>query len=343
MKELHAVAARTALVLETNNLRGSDDMGKIVNSLKRTVLALSQQNLPPATLAQCIITHDGLPEEACIEISNLIGRNIDFLLIDKLTNYYEAKNKGFDCVKTNKCDFVVFADADCQPKNDWLIHLLIPFTSKDGNLPAAVAGRTSYAPSVFGIALTAIDFMYFPSPLHNSATRNFYANNIAFQYVAFAKYCYQPLDDAYRAHCQVAGLRMQADGAIINFSPSAHTVHRLPDTRRELLKLRWMRGKDSVALTPHLVRAYLPHTLQWLGRNNFFGPMCVMATRLGFSLRALNRQQLPQLGCIRYLVSLSIMIGISAIDTLGALSCSFYRFRRMPTRRNLEALSYHRD
>ena len=60
-----SVASRAALVLETNNLRGGAGIAQAVESLKRLVSALSNQTVPPASLAQWIITHDGLPADAC--------------------------------------------------------------------------------------------------------------------------------------------------------------------------------------------------------------------------------------------------------------------------------------
>jgi len=38
-------------------------------------------------------------------------------------------------------------------------------------------GRTSYSSNAFAVALTSIDFIYFPSMLGTSATSNFDANN----------------------------------------------------------------------------------------------------------------------------------------------------------------------
>ena len=338
----HAVAAKAALVLETNNLRGGAGLAQAVDSLKRLVSALSKQTVPPAALAQWIITHDGLPADACAEIVALAGCPIDFVEIGASTGYYDAKNDGFDRVDADRCDIVVFGDADCRPADDWLEHLLAPFAREAGDAPVAVAGRTSYAPNVLGIALTSIDFMYFPSPLRAGATRNFYANNVAFRRDVFAQFRYEPLDGVYRAHCQVMGLRMQAAGVAVEFAPAAHTEHRLPDTHRESLKLRWMRGEDSVGLTPYLVNAYLPRGWQWLGRSGPLGPFCVMAMRLGYSLRALDRQQLPRLGALRYLAAVGVTIAASAVDMLGALARGFGLVGRASARRDLDALSYHR-
>jgi len=337
---LECIAAKTALVLETNNLRGGQGADQSLDSLKRLVTRLKRQSLPPRHFAQWIITHDGIDESARETLKVLAGRALDFIEIDRSTGYYDAKNAGFDAVNRVRCQYVVFADADCLPCDDWLKNLLTPFLQNDA--PLAVAGRTSYAPGVTGSALTSIDFMYFPSPLRAKATRNFYANNVAFRRETFEQYRYEPLAGVYRAHCQVMGLRMQAAGVAVAYAAHAHTEHRLPDTRREVIKLRWLRGGDSVDLTPHLVRAYMPKWLQWLGNSGPLGPLCVMAGRLGYSLRALNHQDLPPLHGSRRLAATAMVIVISLIDTAGAVLRGMGINAGRASARHSEALSYHR-
>ena len=342
---VHAIAARTAFVLETNNLRGGDgEARKVMDRLQRLVASLSRQSLPLALLAQWIITHDGLPASCCAALQQLAGRPIKFVEISESTGYYDAKNAGFDAVDAvdaTGCDYVVFGDADCRPAPDWLENLIAPFASNQP--PVAVAGRTSYAPGVWGAALTSIDFMYFPSPLAEGATRNFYANNVAFRRDVFEQYRYEPLAGVYRAHCQVMGLRLQQNGVVVHYASNAHTEHRLPDTRREALKLRWMRGEDSVGLTPYLAQAYVPRSLQWLFRRGPVGPMCVMFMRLSYSLRAIGRQDMPALGAARHVAAALCTVAISVVDTAGALVRSLNFFQRRDKDTNLTALSYHRQ
>jgi len=337
-----AIAARTALVLETNNLRGGAGLVQALASLKRVIAALTKQTLAPQSLAQWIITHDGFSAADCADIARLAGCPIDFVLIDAAHSYYEAKNLGFDRSDPRRCDYVAFCDADCAPAAQWLEQLLLPFAAPAATAPLAVAGRTSYSASVMGVALTSIDFMYFPGPLREGATVNFYANNVAFRRDVFDQYRYQELAGVYRAHCQVTGMRLQAAGIAIAYAVDAHTEHRLPDTRRELLKLRWMRGEDTVSLTPYLVRTHLPAHLQWLGNSGPIGPWCVMAMRLGYSLRALNRQDLPPLRGLRRPAAVALTIALSSIDTLGAVVRGFVAIVRRPADRGREALSYHR-
>jgi hypothetical protein len=327
------IAARTALVIETNNLRGGDG-ARAAASLLRLIAMLAEQTQSLTGLHQVVVTHDGLDDASRDMLCRTAGRPIEFVQIGADANYYEAKNIGFDATDT---DYVVFADADCIPAADWLEQLLAPFAGPDS--PQVVAGRTSYQDNLIGTALTTLDFMYFPSPLAPGATRNFYANNVAFQRDVFAHLRYERLDGVYRAHCQVLGLRLQAAGVVVRYAPRAHTVHRLPDTRREALALRWMRGEDTCGLTPHLVRAYLPDRLQWLGHSGPVGPLCVLGARLWYSLRALNHQNLPSLRGLRWLTGVGLIVAFSAVDMLGAL----IRGVGLGVRRgSTHALSYHR-
>ncbi|TWI63423.1 glycosyl transferase family 2 [Pseudoduganella lurida] len=334
-----SIAARTALVLETNNLRGGADPDAVGASLLHVIGLLTRQTVALDALAQVIVTHDGLSERIRTSAEELAGRSIDFVRIDAGTGYYQAKNEGFDAVHGDRCDHVCFADADCNPARDWLEQLIAPLANAAP--PAVVAGRTSYAATVAGTALTTIDFMYFPSPLEAGATRNFYANNVVFSREVFARHRYQPLDGIYRAHCQVLGLRLQAAGVALHYAARAHTEHKLPDTGFELLKLRWLRGQDTLGLTPHLVHTYLPRSLRWLGHSGPVGPLCVLTARLWYSLRALNHQDAAPVRGMRR-VSAIVLIGMfSALDMLGAL-CGGLGIRTSTARgADAQALSYH--
>jgi hypothetical protein len=337
---LHDLAARTALVLETNNLRGGADLAKVAGSLGRLFEHLKGQSLPLDRLAQVVVTHDGLPAQTCAELAHTSGLALQFVLIDASTGYYSAKNLGFAATEAARCDHVVFADADCIPAADWLEQLLLPLCSEQP--PAVVAGRTSYSISLVGTALTTIDFMYFPSPLRAGATRNFYANNVVFRREVFAEHAYQALDGVYRAHCQVLGLNLQAAGVALHYAAAAHTEHRLPDSRGEALKLRWMRGQDSVGLTPYLLRAYLPARLQWLARSGPLAPLAILVARLGFSLRALNQQDLPPVRGLRRLGAMGLIVAFSAVDMCGALARGLGLNTLGRGDADTQALSYHK-
>ena len=337
---LHEVASQTALVLETNNLRGGDNFEQVVSSLKRVTSLLAQQSIPLTALAQVVITHDGLDESTCDALEAITGRHIDFVLIDSTTGYYQAKNAGFAATDPERCQWVVFADADCVPVPTWLAELLYPFI--DDSSIAAVAGRTSYAPDLAGTALTTLDFMYFPSPLAEGATRNFYANNVVFRREIFAEYHYQTLDSVYRAHCQVLGLHLQSRGIPLHYAAKAHTVHRFPDSLADIVKLRWLRGQDTHGLTPFLVKSYMPAGFQWLSHSGPVGPLSVLLARLGYSMRALNHQNLPPLKGLRWLAAIMLIICFSALDMTGALMRGLgLRYPRGKEGGDVQALSYH--
>ncbi|MBN0987107.1 glycosyltransferase [Amphritea pacifica] len=337
---LNDVASRTALVLETNNLRGGADVQLVLNSLERVVGLLANQSLPLASLAQIVITHDGLDESSLKGLEDIAGHPVDFVKIEPTTGYYHAKNAGFAATDPERCRWVVFADADCVPAADWLAQLLYPFIG-DETL-AAVAGRTSYAPDLAGTALTTLDFMYFPGALADGATRNFYANNVVFRRDIFAEYHYQELESVYRAHCQVLGLQLQSQGIPLHYAARAHTVHRFPDSLKDIIKLRWLRGQDTCGLTPFLVRSYMPTGWQWLARSGPVGPLCVLIARLVFSVRALNKQDLPPLYGVRWLAAVILIVGFSVLDMGGALMRGLgVHYPRGKEGGDVQALSYH--
>lgn len=336
------IAMHCALVLETNNLRGgADAQTKAASSLERLMALLARQTVPLTALAQVVVTHDGLSAATCEAVRRAAGRPIDFVRIDRATGYYEAKNAGFAATEAARCAYVLFADADCLPDDDWLEQMLLPFGRADA--PEVVAGRTSYAANVVGTALTTIDFMYFPNVDHAGTTSNFYANNVVFRREVFAQHGYQPLEGVYRAHCQVLGMRLKAAGVPIHYAAAAHTEHRLPDTRAEALKLRWLRGQDTFALTPFLLRSYVSPRWQWLARSGPIGPLCVLFTRLGFSVRALNRQDLPPLRGLRWLAGLALIVGFSFVDMLGAVARGIGWNTSSRGNADAQALSYHRE
>ncbi|HZO15484.1 MAG TPA: hypothetical protein VFB62_19565, partial [Polyangiaceae bacterium] len=157
-------------------------------------------------------------------------------------------------------------------------------------------------------------FMYFASPLGAECTRNFYANNVAFRRDTFARFRYLADPKIYRGHCQRLGMRLAAAGVPVHYEPAAHTVHRFPDTTGELLRLRLLRGADTVQMTRHFSEAFLPPNLTWLGRLGPISPLGVLATRFGFSARTLGA---------RHPASLGVVAAITAADAVGALAGAF--------------------
>jgi len=294
---------------------------------------LRRQTLPLASLAELVITHQGLtaPQQATLE--RAAGRPIRFVELPAGTDYYEAKNRGFEATQA---EVVAFGDSDCWPDADWLEHLFAPFREAEVQV---VAGRTCYRRDLFGTAATTIDFMYFERGAAAGCTRNFYANNVAFRRDVFAADGYRQGEGFYRGNCQTLGLRLAQHGVPIRFEPRARTTHRFPDSLRELLRLRLLRGADSVELNPQLADAYLPPKLRWLGRLGPVTSAAGLGARLGFSLASINRQEMPEVHGVRWLACAAVVAGISCADGLGAaLATAGWRSGDVHT-----ALAYHED
>jgi hypothetical protein len=310
---------KAALVLETNNLRGGGaDAGASARSLTRLLDHLAGSL---GQVDEVVVTHDGWSPDQQQALQRAAGRALTFVEIAPETDYYEAKNRGFDATTA---PLVAFGDADCWPDERWLAALLAPFAD-----PAVqvVAGRTTYRDDTLGAALTAVDFLYFPSPLGRGCVRNFYANNVAFRREIFAQRRYPRRDSVYRGHCQLLGLRLLRDGIAVRFAPEAHTVHRLPDSRRELLRLRWLRGSDAAELTPAFAQSALPRGLSWLGRAGPLSVTAVLGARFGCGVWALGRRRVLPRG-------LGALAGVHAADWVGAM---------VGRARVDDVLSYHGD
>jgi len=305
--------------------------------LERLLRHLRGQTRPLDTVDELVITHEGLSALQQQRLERVAGRAITFVQVPPGTDYYAAKNAGWEATKA---PIVAFGDADCWPAPEWLEALLTPF-EEDPSVQA-VAGRTTYRSSLFGTAASAIDFMYFPSPLGPGCTRNFYANNIAFRRDAFEGSRYAEREGFYRGNCQTLGLRLQALRVPVRFVPAAHTTHRLPDTLRELFMLRLLRGADAVELAPHLGNAYLPQGLRWLSRLGVLSGAATLGARFGYSTRAINHQDLPRVRGLRFAACVGLVGAITAMDGLGALLHPWLR-RGQRAEAARTALSYHED
>lgn len=325
-----------ALVLETNNLTGgAADVDGTVASLTRLLGRLRAQTRPLASLHQFVITHDGLPADARARLDRVAGVAIRWVELAAGTDYYAAKNVGFDATDA---DVVAFADADCWPEPTWLEALLAPFSDERVLISA---GRTTYRTDLLGTAASTIDFMYFQDD--PATTRNFYANNVAFRRAIFDQHRYA-VHDMYRGHCQIMATRLHQAGVPIEFVPAARTIHRFPDQLAELVKLRLLRGEDTCEITPHLVRTYLPAAAP-LGNLGPVMPLAVLATRFVFSVRALNHQDMPPARGARWLATVGAIAGISLVDAAATLVRGV-RGRRIGSRGADAAkitLSYHGD
>jgi glycosyltransferase involved in cell wall biosynthesis len=280
-----------------------------------------------AGLGELVVTHEGLTGAQCERIENAAQRPVTMVQVPSGTGYYQAKNLGFAATRAK---FVAFADSDCWPAQGWLEALFQPLLAGEVGV---TAGRTCYRSDELGIAATTIDFMYFDSPISERATRNFYANNVAFERRLFEQVRYQTSREFYRGDCQVMGLVLQRMGIEVRFVPAARTTHRFPDHTKELVELRLRRGADSTVLAKHLFKSYLT-PLEPLTRFRRLSGAIALGARWVFSVRSVNHQDMPEVHGLRRARVVGWLTAISALDLAGAL------FTRTGDR---EALSYHAD
>lgn len=315
-----------ALVLETNNLTGGDaEPERVARSLERLLSHLSQQSFGLPRLTELVVTHDGPLAAFAERLEAAAGRPLTLLALGADADYYEAKNRGFD---VTTADVVVFGDGDCWPDATWLEHLHATFVAEPTTRVAA--GRTTYRDGLLGTAASSIDFMYFTRD-RGRCTRNFYANNVAFRRDVFEAHPFPLGADLYKGNCQLLGVKLAGLKIPIRFVPRARTIHRFPDSWRELVHLRFLRGRDLRRVAPGLVEQH---------GGVYLGPAAAPAvwlSRAGFSLASLGRQDMARLQPIAAAVAPAAMLSIAALDGLGALGAGDRIWRKK------KVLSYHDD
>lgn len=328
-------------MLETENLKGGGAQRDEVASLERLMAHLRKQSFGLERLQQLVVTHEGLNLSQRRRVETAAGRDLTWVRVDGDAGYYGSKDAGFDATTA---DIVAFADADCWPAMDWLSVLTAPLRSGAARV---VAGRTAYRDDPLGVALTTIDFMYFAEGGVGTlgegdsgrGSWNFYANNVAFGRDVFAAHRYGAQRGFYRGTCQVLGLRLHDAGIPIVYAHEALTTHRLPDSVREAVRLRLLRGGDSVELAPHLAKRVLPKGIRSLVHVPGLVPAAVLAGRLLFSFGAVNRQGLTKRHGTERAKVAAVIAAASALDAAGAVGRSL-GLHRAPEQ---VALSYHGD
>jgi glycosyltransferase involved in cell wall biosynthesis len=285
--------------------------------LERLLRRLSKQTLPLCALSELVVTSQGTSASAEERLIAAAGRSIAFVTLPESADYYAAKNRGFDA---STGDVVVFADSDCWPDEDWLEQMVAPFADAEVKV---VAGRTTYRDDTFGRAASAVDFLYFTNPRDPKATLNFYANNVAFERNIFAAHRFPDEPEIYRGACQLLGLELFNAGIDVRFQPTAHTVHRFPDSKRELLQLRLMRGRDLRSIAPQLAGTYAPRPLKFIRRVPRVAAGAAHAVRFAHGASALRGESLA---------AYAALVGISAVDAVGS-----FAYGLAP-----RTLSYHR-
>ncbi len=299
------------MVIETENLRGSGSgsADAEVASLSRLLRHLRGQTFGVERLTEWVVTHEGLPSGAQRLLEDAAGRSLTFVEVPQGTGYYGSKDRGFDATTA---DVVAFGDSDCWPDTAWLERLVAPF---DGDEVQVVAGRTVYGGGLLAEALTPVDFPYFPSPLGEGCTRNFYANNVAFRRGVFARFRYGGPRGFHRGDCGVLGLRLFEERVPVHLEPEALTTHPLPDSLAGHVRKRLHRGADIVTLSPYLADGLAPRALRPLTRVPGLVPTAVLASRLAVGLAALRGRKRP--GAERVVMA-AAMTGVSLLDAVGA-------------------------
>ena len=153
------------------------------------------------------------------------------------------------------------------PTVDWLDALLAPFADGD----AQAVGRPHHLPRQRLRRGRDRDRLHV---LREPARRGLHAELLREQRRVPARGARAAADTARTTSIAAAarcwGSRCKRAGSRFATRPARHTVHRLPDTDRRLVRLRLLRGADAVELAPHLARAYLPRGARWLAR---LGPL----------------------------------------------------------------------
>jgi GT2 family glycosyltransferase len=303
---MESTQKNVALVIETTNLLGGGaTVERQIRTLERLLLHLAKQTYALAELRDLVITCQGVSSSAEQRLQHAAGRSISFVTLPPEADYYRAKNRGFDAAQG---DVIVFADSDCWPDPDWLEQLVRPFQEPE---VAVVAGRTTYPDDTFGRAASAVDFLYFTHPTDARATLNFYANNVAFRRSVLDEHRFPDEPEIYRGACQLLGLELYNAGINVRFQPAARTIHRFPDSKRELVALRLMRGRDLRSIAPRLVDTYAPRPLAIMKRAPRISASAAHTVRL---LQGARRLRGDSIGAY------AALVGISALDAVGSFA-----------------------
>jgi hypothetical protein len=119
------------------------------------------------------------------------------------------------------------------------------------------------------------------------------------------------------------GFRLHEARVPIRFVPEARTIHRFPDTAAELVRLRLLRGADTVGVAPSLARSVLPGVLGEMGRVPLLAPLAILGARIAFSARAVGHQDMAPAHGLRRAACVAGVAGITVLDAAGAVLRTF--------------------
>lgn len=322
------IAAHTALVLETHHRHSTQ--AEAAEHVAELVTHLAQQSVPLSALGQVIVTHRDWSLQTQLRFREALGCEVKFVALDTQARDFDAQQMGFFAVDSHRCHWVAFTHIGCRPSRHWLQELLRPFGRR--HPPMVVAGRSSYDDQLVGSALTSLDFLYFTITDRYQIARNFDAHNVAFRCDVFGRLTCPAQAGIQQIHSEVMGLALSSAGVPVHFAPEAHTVHDRPKLERHL-SLRWQRAHAAVSLTPHLVHAHFPGSLQWIAHTGPLAPLCLLGLRTWTSLRTLNHQSTPPVRGLRRLAAWGLIMGVSAVDATGVLVASLRGWRKATHRK----------
>ena len=274
-----------SIVVETWNLHELDPLRELLAAIERQ-----------RDGAELIVTHAGIPSVLRREL----GEHIAWIELDSEAGYYDHKNRGFAAAHG---EIVAFIDGDCSPSAAWLAELTRPII--DGGA-RVVAGHTSYRGELAALA-SQLDFPYFTHDRARGTVRNFFANNVAFARDAFTGY---PDLAMFHGQCQVLGLELLAANIAIHHARDARVIHAWPDGARAWLEVRLLRGADTAALLPYILRHYTPRGARIAARLGRLPALAVLAARAVTGTVAALRNGPRARG-------LALVAGITIVDAIG--------------------------
>ena len=224
--------------------------------------------------------------------------------------YYQLKNNGAESAQGN---LIIFFDSDVTCEIDWLEKLIRPF--KENNNIKVVAGRTELVTETTiqqgQLLVTFFDNCKKIKSLH--VTKNFFANNVAFEKELFLKYKFPIVQKTARTSCAQLAENLFLDNINIYKQNQAIVYHRSVSKISELLLRSITEGRD---ITMHKVKKYKsPFKRAKIPIKLFSEKFNLLTCRVSWIKRHGHTAGIPIASCVIAFVYIIIM-SISASLTL---------------------------
>ncbi len=244
--------------------------------------------------AEIVITHTGIPVAQQ-------SAGASWLELPPTAGYYDHKNLGFAKARG---DIVAFIDGDCEPAPDWLAAITQPIVE---GAALVVAGRTTYAGTLAALA-NELDFPQFTR--RDGSARNFFANNVAFARTAFTGY--PTVAGMFHGQCQLLALDLAARHIAIQLAP-ARVTHAWPNSARDWLHVRLLRGADTATLLPFVIGHFIPKAGPLAHRMKRGPALALLAARA-------VRGTVTALCAGPRLRGLALVAGVTIVDAIGCIA-----------------------